>query len=400
MRGKRQTIVLMAAFLSLTIFLPTSTTPAPKENSVTIGQSEPLTGPLASLGIANDRMMRLVVEEINNAGGFKVKGVPYKFKVICEDNKATAEGAVAAANKLIYKDGVKFVVFFPTPATVSSQLVTEPAKVLNLAHGGAPELLGPQKPYTFRHFATSSEVAPVMIKWIIKNKPEVKSSWMTQAEGASGRAIINPWNAACTKYGIKVLGSDYVAREVSDFYPLLSKILAQNPGVIGATSGDQGALFLKQARELGYKGLFAVPLPLSETYIKIGGAANVEGAIHTAPDPESELTPKHLRELFKAYVRKYGEQPTGHVWWVVIPPYILAQAMQRADTVDDVEKIKAVMEKEWFETPWGKVKFGGEKIYGVPHQLMLPVFISTIADGRVKILERIDPPEVDKILSE
>jgi branched-chain amino acid transport system substrate-binding protein len=386
--------------ISIILGLPTIQALQAKENFVLIGQSEPLTGPWASHGIGNNRMMELVAEEINKAGGVKVRGVPYKLKVVCEDNKNTTEGTVAAVNKLVYKEGVKFVTHFPSTPSVASQVVTEPAKVINMVTGMLPEILGPKKPYTFRHLVTPNETSPMMIKWILKNLPNVKSCWMTQADDASGVAVVSAWNAASKKHGMKVLGFDYISRGVTDFYPILSKVLAQSPDLIGATSADQGALLLKQARELGFKGQFAVPLALSSTYASVAGAANVEGTLHIGPDPESELTPKPLRDLLKRYVQKYKENYGSYVAWETFPPYILAQAIEKAGTVDDVDKIKAVMEKEWFETPWGRVRYGGEKIYGVPHQIIHPVFISTLAGGKVRVLERIDPPEIEKALNE
>jgi ABC-type branched-subunit amino acid transport system substrate-binding protein len=211
---------------------------------------------------------------------------------------------------------------------------------------------------------------------------------------------VEGWNAACQKYGIKVLGYDYIARTVTDYYPILAKILPNNPGILGTHGGDNGALIIKQAREKGYKGQFLIPGAASASFIKTGGAENVEGTLHVGIDPTSELTPKGIKEFHQMYIQKYHEDPGAWSAWQTTPPYVLTQAMSKAGTVDDVEKIKAVLEKEWFDTPWGRVKFGGEKKYGLPHQMFHPIFMSTVKNGKIVVIDRVDAEEIEKILNE
>ncbi len=242
--------------------------------------------------------------------------------------------------------------------------------------------------------------APGQVKWIIKNRPELKSSWMTGADDASGAAGVDGWNEACKKYGIKVLGSDLISRQVTDFYPLLAKILPNNPSIIGSNTGDGGALLLKQAREKGYKGTFVTPYAASKSWIKTGGAENMEGTLNIGIDANSELVPKGVRDFHAAYVKKYGEEPGAWSDWQTTPPYIIIQALAKAGTVDDVEKIKAVLEKETFDTPWGKVKYGGAKKFGIPRQLLIPVFISTVKNGNIVVLDRISGEEIERLMSE
>ena len=66
---------------------------------------------------------------------------------------------------------------------------------------------------------------------------------MTGADDASGAAGVDGWNGACKKYGIKVLGSDLISRQVTDYYPILAKILPTNPDIIGSNTGDGGPFF-------------------------------------------------------------------------------------------------------------------------------------------------------------
>ena len=390
--------IMMAVVFCFALLLPSAATS--EDKYVTFGQTEPLTGPLASFGVPNKRIVELAIEKINNEGGFKVKGETYKLRVICEDNKNTTEGAVAANNKLIFQDKVKIVMNFPTTPAMASQVVTEQNKVINLIGGLEREMLSPKKPYSFRHVMDATVTAPAQVKWIVKNRPNLKSSWMTGADDASGAAGVDAWNEACKKYGIKVLGSDLVSRQVTDFYPMLAKILPTNPDIIGASTGDQGALLLKQAREKGYKGQFVTPYAASISWIRVGGVENMDGTLNIGVDATSELVPKGVRDFHAAYVKKYGEEPGAWSDWQTTPPYVIAQALAKAGTMDDLEKIKEVLEKNSLDTPWGQIRYGGAKKFGIPHQLLIPIFISSVKNGKILVLDRIDSAEIEKLMSE
>ena len=81
-----------------------------EENVLVIGDFQPLSGPGASLGVGNHRGVELAVDDINAQGGITVGGKQYTLKTIVYDHKGTAEGGVTAANKLVFDDGVKFIV--------------------------------------------------------------------------------------------------------------------------------------------------------------------------------------------------------------------------------------------------------------------------------------------------
>jgi branched-chain amino acid transport system substrate-binding protein len=191
-----------------------------------------------------------------------------------------------------------------------------------------------------------------------------------------------------------------IGRQVTDFYPILAKILPTNPDIIGSNTGDGGALLLKQAREKGYKGQFATPYAASLSWIKTGGAQNLEGTLNIGVDATSELVPKGVRDFHAAYVKKYGEEPGAWSDWLTTPPYVIAQALAMAGTLDDVDKIKEALEKETFNTPWGGIKYGGAKKFGIARQLLIPIFISAVKDGKIVVLDRIDGAEIEKLMSE
>ena len=66
-------------------------------------------------------------------------------------------------------------------------------------------------------------------------------------------------------------------------------------------------------------------------------------------------------------------------------PYldILIQAIEKAGSLDTT-KVKEAMEKteEW-DSIFGKARFGAKDYYGVKHQIVTPVYISELVNGKL-----------------
>src|SRR5499425_157197 len=76
---------------------------------VKFGISTPLSGPAAPWGIPHKNAIELVFDEINAAGGLDVNGKKYKLEIVGYDHKYVIAEGVATVNRLIAKDGVKYI---------------------------------------------------------------------------------------------------------------------------------------------------------------------------------------------------------------------------------------------------------------------------------------------------
>jgi len=74
----------------------------------------------------------------------------------------------------------------------------------------------------------------------------------------------------------------------------------------------------------------------------------------------------------REYEDRFGAEVTPAVLLGLLLPQWLSQALEKAGTVTDVERIIEVLETETFDTSVGPVQFGGEEINGIGHILMLP----------------------------
>jgi branched-chain amino acid transport system substrate-binding protein len=357
------------------------------EKLLKIGAIFPLSGKAAVWGQAAQKAITIVEKEINGRGGLSVGGEKYKLEIVWEDDKFNAASGRMAAEKLINRDGVKFLLAGQSSAVILAlQPITEPKKILTFVNSFAKEVLAADKPYSFRMVLTSNEILPAMYPWLIKTYPKVKTVAFIEPNDASGWSVEKDCRRNADMVHLKIVFSQYYERGTSDFYPLLNKLLLTNPDVIdftGAPPGDQ-ALIVKQARELGYKGkTFSGTTMDPVQFCKIAGIQNAEGHISNTHDLLGAFNTEAQKKYVDAYVALYGKP-----FDPVTPKYtlyldIMAQAIEKAGSLDPT-KVKEILEKteEW-NSIYGKAHFAGKEYYGIKHQIVTPVYISEIINGKL-----------------
>jgi branched-chain amino acid transport system substrate-binding protein len=180
----------------------------------------------------------------------------------------------------------------------------------------------------------------------------------------------------------------------TDYYPILTPVVAKNPDVIDFSGGMKGDmdLMVKQARELGYKGILAGPAHGDpQSTIDIAGAAFAEGFLTNDPDYASDLYPESVRNLYAEFKQRYPGEPmplTVYIAYGVIMIYV--QAMEKAGSIDP-DKVKAVIDDpnwtwEWFGTP-GR-SFGGVQTIGIRRAAQDEVALSDVINGKKVMISR------------
>jgi len=375
--------------------------PAPAaEKTLTIGLLGPLSGGAASYGVELQRGAEMRTDEINKAGGLKVGGDVYKIKLVAYDHKAQAAEAATATNKLVFQDKVKYIIGNAVGATCNAaQTITEPNKVMFSFVCWGTANLAPEKPYSFRSMLSQWELAEPFYRWVKENHPKVKRVAVISPNDTSGKDTNTAVVKALKALAFEVTADEYYERGTKDFYPVLTKLLAQKPDMIdvaAAPAGEAG-LILKQAMELGFKGAKGWTAGTNPfTIIGVAGREAAEGVWSPANiNVKSEHVNSAVRKFGEAYEKRYGEVP-GVIAVANFAAFdVFTQAMQRAGSVE-TDRVLEVLTKERFETVWGPLVIGGKETYGIDRQFLYPLVISEVREGKIVDITQVLPAALKK----
>jgi branched-chain amino acid transport system substrate-binding protein len=351
-----------------------------------IGGVGPLSGGGTAWGLAAQRGIELAVDDVNTAGGVKAGGKSYKLELIMYDDQYTGQGGKAAAERLVNQDKVKFIIGpVGSPPALGVISVTNPAKVLALTDGYAPQILknDTPDPYNFRIYNTNIEFGPPLIKWLRQNLPDIKKVGLLAPNDAVGQSVAGPLSEDYRKQGIEA-SVDLFERGTKEFTPLIVRMMAQKVDAFefdGNAPGDAG-LMLKQIRQVGFRGhVMQIGGPAIDEIMEIAGPA-AEGFL--SYDIFDWDTPPGQR-LRAAYEKKYGKGIIN----VFMPAFyhavlLLTESIRRADSLD-TDKVRTALETtDGFDAGvYGPIKWTGKESYGVNRQMMIPYYWSEVKGGKI-----------------
>ena len=370
------------------------------DKTLTIGLLGPLSGGAASYGVELMRGAELRVEEINKAGGLKVGADAYRIKLVSYDHKAQAADTATATNKLIFQDKVKYIIGNAVGATCNAaQTITEPNKVMFAFVCWGTNNLAPEKPYSFRSMLSQWELTEPFYRWVKENHPKIKRVAAISPNDTSGKDTNTAVVKALKALGFEVAADEYYERGTKDFYPVLTKILAQKPDMIDVAAAPPGeaGLILKQAMELGFKGAKGWTAGINPfTIISVAGREAAEGVWSPANiNVKGDHVSAAVRKFGETYEKRYGEVPGA----IAVANYaafdVFTQAMQKAGSID-TDRVLAVITKEQFQTVWGPLALGGKETYGIDRQFLYPLVISEVRQGKVVDIAQMLPAALKK----
>jgi len=371
-----------------------------EDKTLAIGLLGPLSGGAASYGVELLRGAELRVEEINKAGGLKVGADAYRIKLVPYDHKAQAADTATATNKLIFQDKVKYIIGNAVGATCNAaQTITEPNKVMFAFVCWGTNNLAPEKPYSFRSMLSQWELAEPFYRWVKENHSKIKRVAAISPNDTSGKDTNTAVVKALKALGFEVAADEYYERGTKDFYPVLTKILAQKPDMLDVAAAPPGeaGLILKQAMELGFKGAKGWTAGINPfTIISVAGPEAAEGVWSPANiNVKGDHVSAAVRKFGETYEKRYGEVPGA----IAVANYaafdVFTQAMQKAGSID-TDKVLAVLTTEQFQTVWGPLALGGKETYGIDRQFLYPLVISEVRQGKVVDIAQVLPAALKK----
>lgn len=353
------------------------------QEELKIGAIVTLSGAGAAWGQAMLYATELAADDVNAKGGLDVGGKKYKVKVIAYDDKYQAGEAVTAANRLVFEDKVKYVIGpVGSAAALAVGPITEKNKVIMMTLGFTDKALTAEKPFSFRPNLTTMETSQPQIDWIVKAK-NVKKVGALFPNDETGQQIAQDLEKAYVKAGAQMNAKEFFERERVDMMPLLTRIMAKGVDAIeldGNAPGTAG-LIVKQARELGFKGvIIRSGGPATTEIVNVAGVGATNGMLVNTPINPANTQVKAYAER---YFAKYKKRMNGFSPAFYDGTHMLFQAMSQAGSTTDTDKVRVALEGiKDFKGILGSLNWTGKEVYGSNHQISAPFYVARVQDGQ------------------
>jgi branched-chain amino acid transport system substrate-binding protein len=354
-----------------------------------VGHIGVMSGPAASWGLINKYAALAGAEIINEDGGFEIGGEKYDIEIVSLDTKQDPRVAIAGAERLVYQEGIKYIIGPNVDDTTRAVLpVLEKAGAFNICYGWHRELFTAPSKNTALGMIAGYQSAPVIYKYL-KEQKGVKSLACVPRNDASGLNSRDSCVAAADQLGIKITSSDSTYEpNTSDFFPIMGRIIGQNPDLIvlsGVAPAD-APLLIRAARELGYKGLMSTETAMDANIITEIAGEMANGYISVGGASAPELRTDEMKRFIERYSKVAGEW-NDEAGTKVYALEMLLQTLRVAGAaaIDDIELFKAAMPKVNAEDPFikggkARLKWVGQGYFDQLRQVSTPMVVTEFKD--------------------
>ena len=338
--------------------------------TIELGAALSATGIYAANGKNTQNGYEYAVKKINDAGGVKVGGKCYHFKIKYYDDESTPVRAAQLVERLIDQDKVQFVLGpYGSPLTKAILPVIEKYKIpLVQGEAASRSLFTQGYRYHFGIVATSEkymtpvvDMAAQMAKRAGKDPSSVKIAMIYQDDAFSldvRQGVVDQMK----HYKMTAAIDDRMPKDLNDITGFLTKVKALKPDVLIVSGHEKGAA--TAARQMAD---LQVQVPLV-------GITHCESAKVVQDFPKASadfVCPSQWDETIKSNdpmfgtAANYDKEMKAAYHYQVVPyqtaqasaaVYVWKDAIARANSLDK-EKVRDALTKTDLETFYGHVKF-------------------------------------------
>ena len=368
--------LLLACVVAVTV-----TAPAWAQGTLKIAYIDPLSGGAASAGILGQKHFNYFADKINAAGG--VNG--QKLEVVAFDNKVNPQETLIILKK-VFDEGIRYVaqgngslVAHAITDAVLKYNERNPGKeVLYLNYAAVDPALTNEKCnfWHFRFDADGDMKMEALTNYMAKQK-NIHKVYLINQDYSFGKAVAAAARAMLPKKrpDIEIVGDElHPLQKVTDFSPYIAKIKASGADTVitGNWSNDM-LLLIKAGKDAGLKvdwyTYYAGALG-SPTAIGKDGIGHVKQVSEWHKNVMPTADPDQI-----AYEKRFtGKEDDFSYWRLKTMFEMLVVAMKNAKSNDPVKVAKA-LEGLKYKTAIGDVEMRADN-----HQLLQPLFISTMSD--------------------
>lgn len=363
----RRWVVFVALVLGMFLVIPSFVAARP----VKVGAVYILSGAFATYGEFARNGINLAVDEINAKGGILGR----KVEVLFEDSKAKPAVALRAFRKLVYEEGVDFLVGLDSSGVALGVVPTLPElkRVLIITHAATPDVTGKKcNRYAFRisvnlnqNVGAAARIAAQTgaRRWTTIG-PDYAFGHQSWEYFQKYLKRIKPDAAFMDKVAFPKLATE-------DYSSFITSIMDANPeGVLISLWGGDLVNFVRQARDYGFfKRGYKILMTLgAATEVLYALGDKMPEGIWVGTRYWFLANPSEVNKRFvEAYQRRYKAYPSYNAQNAYTAIYTLKAAIEKAKSTDTDKVIKA-LEGLKMEAPVGQFRIRPED-----HQAVLDV---------------------------
>ena len=347
---KFRTLSLMSGTLALALAAGHA-----RAEDLVIGELHPITGPAAYFGVPEHQTLELVAEQVNAAGGLRVKDKTYTLKIAPADTQANPTMAVAGFKKLV-TDGVRYIVgpHASAEGAALKALVEREPNVIMIADGAVVDDL-PNGKNIFRNQATMA-MLDVGLTNLAKARGYKSVAFMLDRANAGVMGTQPQLAKTLEGQGTQTAATEYYKLGDTDFSGQLTKIVSLAPAVLFVRGYPaEATVIVKQARQLGYKGDISwETIAPTATVLKNISNAEVEGVMNAtlySVEDYAKAGDAKAAKFLADYRAKWKSDPGEISALTHDALQILLASMQKAGTIDTPAVAKEMAQLKLSDVP-------------------------------------------------
>ncbi len=348
--------------------------PAMAAEPVKIGVYLPLTGQNAFGG-------QLELDGIKLAQQAKPQVLGRDVELVVVDNKSDKVEAANAVKRLVERDNVSaYIGTYGSSLAMAGGEVGEKAKVPGVGTSCTNPLVTQGKKYYFRACFIDPYQGAAAASYAYKTLGMKKAAILMDVANDYSVGLCNFFKRSYKKLGGEIVADMKYNSGDQDFTAQLTEIINQKPDIVFMPAYfAEGAIIMKQARELGgtFVMMGADAMDNPDT-LKIGGKA-VEGFLHTTFPYDVNMP--NMSDAAKAFTAEWkaaypDKDPNVNSALGYVCYNLILDAITRAGSADPEAITKALAETKNFATPLGNLSINAT------HDAELPVGIIQYKDGK------------------
>lgn len=348
MKRTKKHLAISTLFTLLSLPLNNNTA---AERPIYFTMAGPITGSQTSNGFYMRIGFEAAISLINQRGG--IEGRP--VRLIVEDDACSPREAVSVAGRVTARTDRFLYGHFCSTSTLAAMNTYKEADLIQLTISQADPITNSQNRHSglFRINVNNAQLVAALAQNILSvGQGDVV---LVYEQGAFGQNVRDNLIPSLTLSGLNIFPAEFNEGD-RDFSSMATRILAQGVSrIVIAANGDKIGMIIRELRSSGYTGLFFTP--------GTGTLSDVGHIAQCAADGTYSVTVG----VDRAYLNRSPDiqhafntrsvEPNDSVLISFAAAEVLSEAIRRAGTSSNYEKIRLEIQNGQFETVMGRLSW-------------------------------------------